>query len=504
MMAVMRDEPNWGLLPANTPTAIRRLLRRSLTKDRKRRLSDMTDVRIELEGDTDDPGGGPFAATPAQTKRREWMWAAVAVASLLAVVVMGIRGLNAPEPEARIVRFDVAPPANGALENSQPLSPDGRTLALLIASEGKTQIWVRPLDSPSARPLPGTEGASRPFWSPDSRHIAFFVDGNLKKTALTGERPEHVANGPFRDGAWSGNGTILVGGQLGQPLFRVSELGGQPVAETTLDASAGEASHDYPAFLPDGRHYVYLARRSARSSDLNAYVGTLGSKERRPLPGIGAAARYSASGHLLFLQGSRLVAQPFSADRLELAGELFPIAEQVSGGFTATFSIADNGTLAFISGLNPESRLTWFDRTGKRQPMAPADVYDNLALSPDGRFVAFDRGSPPGIWLVDVDRPVPTRLNSDPTARLPVWSPDGRTIAFTSRRAGAVGLYVQPVGATGGDRLVLQGDLQISPSDWSHDGKYLIYTAGGDLWALPMAGATKPCTTDSLSHIPGI
>ena len=124
--------------------------------------------------------------------------------------------------------------------------------------------------------------------------------------------------------------------------------------------------------------------------------------------------------------------------------------------------------------------------------MAPADVYDNLALSPDGRFVAFDRGSPPGIWLVDVDRPVPTRLNSDPTARLPVWSPDGRTIAFTSRRAGAVGLYVQPVGATGGDRLVLQGDLQISPSDWSHDGKYLIYTAGGDLWALPMAGATKP------------
>ena len=226
----------------------------------------------------------------------------------------------------------------------------------MITSEGKTQIWVRPLDSPSARPLPGTEGASRLFWSPDSRQIAFFQDGNLKKMALTGERPETVANGPFRDGAWSVNGTILLGGQLGRPLFRVSELGGQPVAETTLDASAGEASHDYPAFLPDGRHYIYMTRRGAQSTDLNAYVGTVGSKERRPLPGINAAVRYSASGHLLFLQGSTLVAQPFSADRLELTGEPFPIAEQVSGGFTATFSIADNGTLALYR--RTESRVS--------------------------------------------------------------------------------------------------------------------------------------------------
>jgi eukaryotic-like serine/threonine-protein kinase len=493
MMAVMRDEPNWSLLPANTPAAIRRLLRRSLTKDRKRRLSDMTDVRLELEeGATEGPGDGQVAQTPVRARRQERVWAILAIASLLGLAVIGIRALRAPAPEARVVRFEVAPPANGTIETGQPLSPDGRTLALLITSGGKTQIWVRPLDSLSARPLPGTEGASRPFWSPDSRQIAFFVDGNLKKTALTGARPEPVANGPFRDGTWSVNGTILVGGQTGRPLFLVSELGGQPVAETTLDASAGEASHDYPAFLPDGRHYVYLTRRGARSTDLNAYVGTIGSKERRPLPGINAAVRYSASGHLLFLQGLRLVAQPFSADRLELTGEPFPIAEQVSGGYTARFSIADNGTLAYISGENLESQLTWFDRTGKRQPMAPAGVYESVALSPDGRFAAFDGRSPPGIWVLDVDRPVPTRLNSDPTARMSVWSPDGKTIAFSSRRPGAMGLYLQPVGATGADRLLLRGDSQIFPSDWSRDGKLLIYSTNGDLWALPMAGETKP------------
>ena len=493
MMAVMRDEPNWSLLPAGTPASIRRLLRRSLTKDRKRRLSDMTDVRIELEeGATEGPGDGQVTAPPVRDRLRERLWAAIAIASLLGLAAVGIRALREPAPEARIVRFEVAPPTNSAIEPSQALSPDGRTLALLVTSESKSQLWVRPLDSASARPLPGTEGASRPFWSPDSRHIAFFVDGNLKKMALASERPEPIANGPFRDGAWSASGTILLGGQVGRPLFRVSELGGQPIAETTLDTSAGEASHDYPAFLPDGRHYIYLSRLGIRASSFVAYLGTIGSTEKQQLPGIGAGVRYSPSGHLLFLQGSRLVAQPFSADRLELTGEPFPIAEQVLGGVTSSFSIADNGSLAFIGGLNPESRLTWFDRTGKSQPLAPAAVYNNLALSPDGRFVAFERGSPPGIWVLDVERPIPTRMNSDPAARMPVWSPDGKAIAFRSNRAGAMGLYVQPVGATGAERLLLRSDLPIQLSDWSRDGKLVLYAVGGDLWALPVTGESKP------------
>ena len=495
MMAVMRDEPNWSLLPVNTPAAIRRLLRRSLAKDRKRRLSDMTDVRLELdEGATEGSGDGQVAATPVRARRRERVWAIVAIASLLGLAAIGIRELRRPSLDLPITRFEVGPAPGTTLQGTgQPLSPDGRTVAFVAQSEGKSLIWVRPLDSSSARSLPGTEGASRFFWSPDSRRIAFFQDGNLKKVAITGERPELVANGPFRDGAWSVNGTILLGGQVGRPLFRVSELGGEPAPETTLDESLGEVSHDYPEFLPDGRHYIYILRRGIQSNELETYVGTLGAKERRHLPGISSGVKYSPSGHLLFLRGNTLLAQAFNRDRLELSGDAFPIAERVAGGRTAPFSVSDNGTLAFLGGLNPDYRLTWFDRTGTRQPSAPAAAYNNVALSPDGRFVAFDRGSPSDVWFLDLDRSVPTKLTSDrATDEGAVWSPDGQTIAFSSNRGGVNGLYERTVGGADADRLLLRGDLPMLPSDWSRDGKYLIYSAGGELWALPMPGGGKP------------
>jgi len=494
MMAVMRDEPNWSLLPVNTPAAIRRLLRRSLAKDRKRRLSDMTDVRLELdEGATEGSGDGQVAATPVRARRRERVWAIVAIASLLGLAAIGIRELRRPSLDLPITRFEVGPAPGTTLQGTgQPLSPDGRTVAFVAQSEGKSLIWVRPLDSSSARSLPGTEGASRFFWSPDSRRIAFFQDGNLKKVAITGERPELVANGPFRDGAWSVNGTILLGGQVGRPLFRVSELGGEPAPETTLDESLGEVSHDYPEFLPDGRHYIYILRRGIQSNELETYVGTLGAKERRHLPGISSGVKYSPSGHLLFLRGNTLLAQAFNRDRLELSGDAFPIAERVAGGRTAPFSVSDNGTLAFLGGLNPDYRLTWFDRTGTRQPSAPAAAYNNVALSPDGRFVAFDRGSPSDVWFLDLDRSVPTKLTSDrATDEGAVWSPDGQTIAFSSNRGGVNGLYERTVGGADADRLLLRGDLPMLPSDWSRDGKYLIYSAGGELWALPMPGGGK-------------
>ena len=439
MMAVMRDEPNWSLLPAGTPAAIRRLLRRSLAKDRKRRLSDMTDVRLELEeGATEGPGDGLVAATPARATRRERLWAIVAIASLIGIAAIGIREFRRPALDSPVTRFEVGAPLGVSFQgNGQPLSPDGRTIAFVAQSEGKSLIWVRPLNSTTARSLPGTEGASRIFWSPDSRRIAFFQEGNLKKVAITGERPELVANGPFRDGAWSVNGTILLGGQVGRPLFRVSELGGQPTPETTLDTSLGEVSHDYPEFLPDGRHYIYISRRGIQSNELEAYVGTVGAKERRPLPGISSGVKYSPSGHLLFLRGNTLLAQAFNRDRLELSGDAFPIAERVAGGRTAPFSVSDNGTLAFVGGVNPDYRLTWFDRAGTRQPSAPAAAYQATwpfhttvvsSLSIGGHRRTF------GFWTL-IGRP--SKLTSDPAAdEGPVWSTDGQTIAFGSNRGG--------------------------------------------------------------------
>jgi hypothetical protein len=231
----------------------------------------------------------------------------------------------------------------------QPLSPDGRTVAFVAQSEGKSLIWVRPLDSSSARSLPGTEGASRFFWSPDSRRIAFFQDGNLKKVAITGERPELVANGPFRDGAWSVNGTILLGGQVGRPLFRVSELGGEPAPETTLDESLGEVSHDYPEFLPDGRHYIYILRRGIQSNELETYVGTLGAKERRHLPGISSGVKYSPSGHLLFLRGNTLLAQAFNRDRSNCPATRFQSRSALRWANGAVLSLRQRHSWRFLA-----------------------------------------------------------------------------------------------------------------------------------------------------------
>ena len=263
--------------------------------------------------------------------------------------------------------------------------------------------------------MPGTERATRMFWSPDSQQIAFFVDGNLKKVALAGGPSRLVANGPFRDGVWGPNGTILVGGQQGRPLFRVSELGGEPTAVTALDGSLPEISHDYPEFLPDGSHYLYLARGTGPPEEWVTYLGALGSTERRPVNGIHSAMRYSPAAQvLLFLRGTTLLAQRFDRDRLELSGEPFPIAEQVAGTRVGTFSVAANGTLAFIGGAASDLQLTWFDRTGKIVGHAgPAAAYGSPTLSRDGRFVAFDRGSPADIWVMDVASGAATRFTSE-------------------------------------------------------------------------------------------
>ena len=270
------------------------------------------------------------------------MWAAVAGTLLVTSAALAVRAFRAPASDVRVVRFDYTVPEGAITDTGQPLSPDGRTLAFVSGERGKGAIWVSPLDTGSARALPGTEGASRFFWSPDSQTIAFFVDGNLKKIAIGGGRPQHVATGPFRDGAWGPQGVILLGGQVGKPLLRVSELGGTPIPETSLDESQGDLSHDYPEFFPDGEHYFYLVRRRDR---FMTYLGTLGSTERRELPGIVSGLRYSPTGHVLFIQGQTLMAQRFDPERLELSGDAFPVAEQVTGARTSPFSILQNGSL---------------------------------------------------------------------------------------------------------------------------------------------------------------
>jgi Tol biopolymer transport system component len=495
LAAVVRADPDWTRLPADTPAPVRRLLRRVLEKDRKRRLADISDARFDLvEIATDDPGMSRVRDIQPARRQREYLWMGVAVAAILLSAALALRLLRTPSAPGQIARFEIVPPPGG-LDFGQPLSPDGRTVAFITRSEARSQLWVRPLDSASARPLPGTDHATRNFWSPDGQHIGFFAEGNLKRIGINGGQMQLIANGPFRDGAWNADGVVLVGGQQGRALLRVSERGGQPVAETVLDPSLKEISHDYPEFLPDGRHYVYLARTAGRSEDWVTYVGALGSRERRPLPGIHTATKYSPTGHLLFLRGTLLMAQAFDRDRLELSGEAFPIAEDVGGNRVGTFSTSHNGSLAFHTAASSESQLTLFDRNGVRQrPESPVGVYRSMALSRDGRFVAFDRGSPSDVWVMEVERASSTsRVTSDRAGnRAAVWSPGGKSIAFASSRGGSEGVYEHTMGSTAADRQLLHAAMPPTPSDWSADGRYLAYAAGGDVWALPVSGPGEP------------
>ncbi|MGH9383263.1 MAG: hypothetical protein ACRD2N_03075 [Vicinamibacterales bacterium] len=315
-----------------------------------------------------------------------------------------------------------------------------------------------------------------------------------------------ICNEAGRDLAWSSQNVILIGGQ-GKPLLRVSAAGGQPTPATELGAN--ETTHDYPDFLPDGQHFLYLARHGDDPEDWNVFVGTLDSTERRLLPGIHAGARYSTTGHVLFTRDRTLMARPFDLDRLELTGEAFPVAEGIRAGPRSYFATSTNGRLAYLKAVTQlDSQFAWFDRTGQQHAVAgPIGEYERPALSPDATRVAFDRaeGLARDIFLLDIDKGSTSLfVSSEASDFAPVWSPDGRAIAFASSRdpAGNRGqanisggqLYERAVGVVAEDKLLLKTDDGKIPTDWSRDGRYLAYLSRNDVWALPLpvSGDAKP------------
>jgi serine/threonine protein kinase/Tol biopolymer transport system component len=498
--AILEREPDWKALPAGTPRTMRLLLERCLRKDVRRRLHDIADARIEIEeaGSKDEPDGVGTVPPLSSRWRRSLVWAlgVVAVGSTAALMV---GALNPRTDDDRVLRFDVLGPAGTMMMVGQPLSPDGRTLAFVTSSGGARRIWVRPLDSASARPLPGTEGASRVFWSPDSRRIAYYAQGTLRIVSAAGGPSmviSTVAGGqdPASFSAtWSVRDVILVSWVNG-PILRVPAGGGEPTPATEL--ADKETSHNNPEFLPDGRHFFY----TAESADgLNLCVGTLDSKNRHGVPGINSAARYSPTGHVVFLRNGTLMARAFDPRSLQQSGDTFPISEQIFGPTTtAPFSISSNGSLAYQTGESTtRSQLVWLDRSGKELAVAgPKGDYVNPELSPDGRHVAFGRGNPPDIWIRNLESGIDSQFSFH-RARdyTPIWSPDGKTIAFYSEQDRKIGngiMFTRPIGVAGDDKLLWRSDSENIPADWSRDGQYLAYTSAGDVWAL----------SDPLSHNP--
>ena len=447
----------------------------------------------------------PSAATRivVRSKNRErlaWMVAGVLLLGLIAALPFVIAYFRRPAVDATAMRFIIAPAAKQFFV-SLSISPDGRRLAYILLSEGKSQLWIRPLASLTAQPLPGTEGAAWPIWSPDSRSIGFFADGKLKKLDLSGgpAQPLADANSPMGF-SWGRNGVIVFSPLPAGPLYRVSEKGGGATQLTTIDESRQESSHSFPYFLPDGRHFLYLAR-SRQKENVAIYVGSLDSKEVKRVTSADSYFVYAAPGYLLFQRKTTLMAQRFDADKLQATGEAFPLVDHLRGLPTPEFSVSENGVLVYITGQPVLNQLTWFDRSGKPVgTVGPPSPYGGPRLSPDEKRVAvvwWDVASGPNtdIWLID-QRGVPSRLTSNPAIDSdPVWSPDGRQIAFESNREGVFNLYQKLASGAGNDEELLKSEENKGVFDWSADGRFILYgIQRGTLlepWVLPLFGDRK-------------
>ena len=529
LAAVLERDPDLSIVPARTPPGVRSLLRHCLEKDPKRRLRDIADARLAMDdalnpSSRDNSGSvvsDDHSRAAALRTRLAWLLAGVAVAAVAVTVTMQLRAGPSPQSDQgrRTIASLVLPRAMRlagndldaqAAETRFAVSPDGRRLALIAADEsGRAQLWLRDLGSAAFQPLPATENASFPFWSPDSASIGFVAAGKLKAIRLSDGTVITVNDAGFRVAAWNRDNLILFAPTRSSPLHLVPASGGSPTPVTTLDKASGEVQHGYPAFLPDGRRFLYFAIGSATSAldPRGIYLGSLNAAEPARLLLAGATQARYASGHILFVRNGTLMAQPFTLESGQLRGAPVPLVEDVklstagATGATAAFSVSDNGVLVYQAALRTESRPVWFDRAGRQLGAlaAPAD-YGDVALSRDGTRLAVSVTDPTrstrDLWLYEIDSGRAQRLTVDPADEFaPVWSPDGTRLLFSSASKGLVDLHIKDVN-TAGEPLRFDVDnlgLGRYASDWSRDGRYIMYIGGGraiarsDLWLAPVA-----------------
>jgi Tol biopolymer transport system component len=511
--AVVTREPDWTVLPKETPRRVRRLLERCLRKDPRRRLPDAGAARLELAevlaGETEDTALETVAA-PARNPVRAVAWSlALAMGALAAGLGLGVL-LARPSPDDRVLSFEVDPPEGTSfyLHPERPgavrVSPDGRMLAFTAEREGQYRLYVRPLSATVARALPGTEGAQYHFWSPDSRSLGFFSGGKLRKIRVTGGGgpPVALCDAPEVKGAsWGSQGVIVFAPNFNTPIYRVSEGGGEATPVTALDAGRKDDSHRHPRFLPDGRHFLYLARVSGGSRDSAVVLDSIEGGEEKVLLTSPAAAEY-ASGHLLFLRAITLMAQPFDPDRFELTGEAFPVAEGVQIPAAATalgvFSASQTGVLAYEpGGLVAGFRLVWRDREGDEVGVLGDEApYWEVRLSPDGELalvlMSDAGGGSSDAWLYEIARNLRTRLTfTEGEEWMAAWSPDGTSVFFGSSRGSAYDLYRKTVTGAEPEELIYETDRPKVPTSVSPDGRLLLFSeqdpeTSWDLWVLPL------------------
>jgi Tol biopolymer transport system component len=462
-----------GELVPLTPPALEHVIRRCLAKDPEDRWQSALDIASELRWVL-EAGSRAGEAAPVVARRRSRLraaWALHAGTALLAVAVTIGTGAWLRRPPA-VVRSWLLPPEHTRFDVSSSiaaLSPDGQQLAFVAMGEdGKSALWVRPLSALIAHQLGGTEGAAHPFWSPDSRQVAFFAGGKLRRVDAGGGPPQPICDAAAgRGGAWGNDGTILFTPNTTEALYRVPASGGAPTPVTQLDTSRKEVSHRFAEFLPDGKRFLFLVEGSLETPGTDQgfalFAGSLDSPERKPIVATQGSARYATTGHLLFLRAGTLIAQPFDPGLLTLSGEGIPVADKVRRTlrYEAAFSLSRNGLLVYQSGAAFDlAELRWVDRSGKEGgTVAKPANYGGVRLSHDGTRVAASILDPatqkPDIWVLDLAREASTKLTFDPeNDRSPLWSPDDRKIFFTSTRRGRGDVFAKSSFGTGSDEPV--------------------------------------------------
>ena len=518
--SILRDDPTAiSEISPMTPPALNRVVKTCLAKDPEDRFQTAHDVKLQLQWIAE---GGSQAGLPApvvaKRKNRERLAWIVAAAALVAALLAGLGYVRrAPRPSERLRAF-LLPPEKADFDltgdscGSLTISPDGRMATFATKeADGKSVLWVQSLSEPAPRRLAGTEGATFPFWSPDGRFIAFFADHKLQKVDVTGGPALTVCDADNgRPGSWNKDGVIVFSPNTTTGIHRVAAAGGKPVPVTTLDPARHETTHRWVTFLPDGRHFLYMAgsHGEGTKSESNAiFLGSLDSKEKTEVMQARSNVVY-ASGFLLFVRDGILMAQRFDPSRARLSGEAVPVASGVqyeAAYFRGGFAASENGLLVYAVGTGGSSKmpLRKLDRSGKLgDPFGEPAEYTSVAVSPDGKRIAAAIADPatglPALWILD-ERGARVRLGTAPGQDAPVWSPDGNRIAYAKMEGRLTSVSVMPASGGAEQRLFFDNDRMAVPGDWSKDGKFLAVVTtnvGGsgksDIWIVPATAGEKP------------
>jgi serine/threonine protein kinase/Tol biopolymer transport system component len=507
--AIIKGDPDWEGLPEETPRSIRTLLRRCLQKDPRRRLHDIADARIEIEECRAEPRVPVRTPAPATKRRLLPILVTAAVTALVAGIA--VWNLRSPDPPSKqsAKRFKITLPATdelavgaGLVGPALALSRDGANLVYVGKRGGVDQLYLRPMNEFEATQIPGTEGARQPFFSPDGQWIAFFAERKLKKVPLAGGVPLNVcdASGTPVGGSWAPS-DIIIFGLYGSPgLLKVPAGGGMPESITTVDLSIGEQYHRWPELIPDAGAFLFTIIGTEASS---IAVQSLETGEKRILIKDASTSRllqprYASSGHIVFEREGSLLAVPFDPDRLEIAGSAFPVLEGVRR--EGQFRLSSEGALVYIGGEmeSTEGRtLVRVDRQGIAQPLTETRRrYLYPRYSPDGKrlAVAINDPPPPDIWILELERDVLSRFtfSEGRASILPLWSPDGSRIVFSSDRIDSrLRLFSKPVDGRGSVEQLMKEAL-LGPTSFSSDGKTVIFTQSGDIGMLRLDGERRP------------